>query len=134
MDLKDKTIAVIGLGYVGLPLAVEFGKKRAVLGFDVRASRIEELARGVDSTLEVDKDELATARHLSFSSKHEDLAIEEAAGRKAIREFRPSQPDDVPDTFAYVRALERAVGYKPATPVKEGVARFVEWYREYYRA
>ena len=73
MDLKDKTIAVIGLGYVGLPLAVEFGKQRAVLGFDVRATRIEELARGVDSTLEVDKAELATAKHLSFSSKYEDL-------------------------------------------------------------
>ena len=61
-------------------------------------------------------------------------AIEEAAGRKAIREFLPLQPGDVPDTFADVTALERAVGYKPATPVKEGVARFVEWYREYYRA
>ena len=77
---------------------------------------------------------MATAKHLSFSSKYEDLAIEEAAGRKAIREFLPLQPDDVPDAFAYVTALERAVGYKPATPVKEGVARFVEWYREYYRA
>jgi UDP-glucuronate 4-epimerase len=59
-------------------------------------------------------------------------AIEEATGRKAIRELLPLQPGDVPDTYADVTRLEAAVDYKPATPVKEGVRRFVEWYRSYY--
>ena len=59
-------------------------------------------------------------------------AIELASGKEAIREYLPMQPGDVPDTFADVGELVRAVAYKPATPVKEGVARFVAWYREYY--
>lgn len=59
-------------------------------------------------------------------------AAEEALGKKAIREYLPLQPGDVPDTFADVSELVKAVGYKPATPVKEGVRRFVEWYRGYH--
>jgi len=66
-------IAVIGLGYVGLPLAVEFGKHRAVLGFDINQSRIAELQAGRDSTLEVEPENLAAASQLSFSSNAEDL-------------------------------------------------------------
>ncbi len=61
-------------------------------------------------------------------------AIEDALGRKAIRELLPLQPGDVPDTFADVSELERSVGYRPATSVREGVGRFVEWYRGYYGA
>lgn len=61
-------------------------------------------------------------------------AIEEATGREAIRELLPLQPGDVPDTFADVSELVNAVGYKPATPVRDGVQAFVDWYREYYRA
>ena len=60
-------------------------------------------------------------------------ALEEALGRKAECRLLPLQPGDVPDTFADVSELERAVGYRPATPVKEGVAAFVAWYRDYYR-
>ncbi|MBB3229573.1 NAD-dependent epimerase [Halomonas stenophila] len=60
-------------------------------------------------------------------------AIEEALGRKAIRERLPLQPGDVPATYADCTELEKAVGYKPATPVREGVANFVAWYREFYR-
>jgi len=60
-------------------------------------------------------------------------ALEETLGRKAERQLLPLQPGDVPDTFADVSELERAVGYRPATPVKEGVAAFVAWYRDYYR-
>jgi len=60
-------------------------------------------------------------------------AIEEALGKKAIREFLPLQPGDVPNTYADVSALNEAVGYQPNTPVSEGVARFVEWYRGYFR-
>lgn len=59
-------------------------------------------------------------------------AIEEAVGKTAIRELLPLQPGDVPDTFANVDELVRATGYRPATPVKEGVGAFVKWYRSYY--
>ena len=59
-------------------------------------------------------------------------AIESALGQKAVAEYLPLQPGDVPATFADVSALEAAVGYKPATPVAEGVARFIDWYRAYY--
>ncbi|HET7408687.1 MAG TPA: NAD-dependent epimerase [Paracoccaceae bacterium] len=59
-------------------------------------------------------------------------AIEDATGRQAIREYLALQPGDVPDTWADTSELEAAVGYRPATPVKEGVRAFVEWYREYY--
>ena len=56
---QGKTIAIIGLGYVGLPLAVEFGKQRPVLGFDVNTARIAELQAGKDHTLECSPQELA---------------------------------------------------------------------------
>ncbi len=64
MDLNNTKIAIIGLGYVGLPLAVEFGKKFPTTGFDIRASRIDELRQGIDSTLEVSAEELASVRPL----------------------------------------------------------------------
>ena len=73
MNLDDKTIAVIGLGYVGLPLAAEFGKKRSVVGFDVRKTRIEELRAGRDSTRETDTQELRAAKHLRYTSSIDDL-------------------------------------------------------------
>ena len=60
-------------------------------------------------------------------------AVEEALGKKAIKDLQPLQPGDVPDTYADSTELERAVGYKPATPVKQGVANFVAWYRDYYK-
>ena len=68
-----KKIAVIGLGYVGLPLAVEFGKCREVVGFDINSMRIGELKAGKDSTLEVTRDDLAAAHLLTFSYLAEDL-------------------------------------------------------------
>jgi len=71
--MNDSCVAVIGLGYVGLPLAVEFGKRRAVLGFDINKKRIEELSAGNDSTLEVSSDELRTAQLLKFSADPADL-------------------------------------------------------------
>ena len=70
----DKTkIAIIGLGYVGLPLAVEFGKKLHVLGFDINKPRIDELNSGVDVTLEVSGEELKQASNLTYSSNVDDL-------------------------------------------------------------
>jgi len=58
-------------------------------------------------------------------------AIEAALNKKAIRELLPMQPGDVPNTFADVSLIASSVGYQPQTPVREGVARFVQWYREY---
>ena len=68
LDIKNIKIAVIGLGYVGLPLAVEFGKHLPVVGFDINSSRIAALAAGTDHTLEVSDEELTQASHLSYSS------------------------------------------------------------------
>ena len=59
--------------------------------------------------------------------------IEECLGRTAEKNLLPMQPGDVPDTYADVTALTTDVGYKPDTPIEEGIARFVEWYREYYK-
>lgn len=66
-------LAIVGLGYVGLPLAVEFGKKRPVMGFDINAKRIAELQKGIDHTLETSPQELADAKYLNFSTNPEDL-------------------------------------------------------------
>jgi len=66
-------VAIIGLGYVGLPLAIEFGKKYQTLGFDINQARISELLSGFDSTLEVDCEELKEASYISYSSKVDDL-------------------------------------------------------------
>jgi UDP-N-acetyl-D-galactosamine dehydrogenase len=71
--LDDLKLAVIGLGYVGLPLAVEFGKQRPVVGFDLKTARIEALRRGEDATREVPAEDLIAAAHLRFSSDPDDL-------------------------------------------------------------
>jgi UDP-N-acetyl-D-galactosamine dehydrogenase len=73
-SLRVHGVAVVGLGYVGLPLAVEFGKKRTVIGFDINPARIAELQAGRDHTLEVTPAELAEAGQLSFSSDPAALA------------------------------------------------------------
>ena len=73
LQLADLKIAIIGLGYVGLPLAVEFGKKVPVVGFDIHQKRIDELKSGQDHTLEVSPDELMQATQLSYSADLEDL-------------------------------------------------------------
>ena len=71
--IQKKTIAIIGLGYVGLPLAVEFGKVRQVIGFDINAKRVEELRGGQDHTLECTPQELSEALYLGYSCNSEDL-------------------------------------------------------------
>jgi UDP-glucuronate 4-epimerase len=60
--------------------------------------------------------------------------LEAALGRKAVKEMKPMQPGDVPATYADTRALQDAIGFAPATPLAEGLARFAEWFRRYYRA
>jgi UDP-glucuronate 4-epimerase len=59
--------------------------------------------------------------------------LEEALGRKAEKQMLPMQPGDVPATYADTRALQAAVGFAPSTPLKEGLARFADWFRSYYR-
>lgn len=75
MNNTKPLIAIIGLGYVGLPLAVEFGKKRPILGFDINADRIAELKSGQDHTLETTPEELKEARFLNYSNNQLDLEV-----------------------------------------------------------
>ena len=103
-------IAVIGLGYVGLPLAVEFGKQRQVLGFDINSERIAELISGRDHTLEVSANELKSAYQLSFSSKPDDL--------KSCQVFIITVPTPVdkanrPDLMHLIKASETVAGFMP---------------------
>lgn len=73
MLTHDLKLAVIGLGYVGLPLAVEFGKNRSVIGFDINQKRVDELKTGKDVTLETTEQEFREAKHLRFTNNPEDL-------------------------------------------------------------
>ncbi len=73
VKLEDIKLSVVGLGYVGLPLAVEFGRKRSVVGFDINQRRIDELKAGNDFTLETTAEELAAAKHLSYTTSLDDL-------------------------------------------------------------
>lgn len=73
MNLNEIKVAIVGLGYVGLPLAVEFGRRRSVVGFDINQKRIAELQIGEDFTLETTADELRAAEYLSFTIEVEDL-------------------------------------------------------------
>ena len=72
-DINKLRIGIIGLGYVGLPLAVEFGKKYPTVGFDINTARIAELSSGVDSTLECSSEELAEVTQLDYSSNPADI-------------------------------------------------------------
>ena len=74
MNLNNIKIAVIGLGYVGLPLAVELGKKYSVTGFDINSNRIKELNNGNDSTLELEEDDIFQAKNLKFTSNKSDIS------------------------------------------------------------
>ena len=71
--MKNKKIAIIGLGYVGLPLAVEFGKSREVFGYDIDTKRVEELQRNIDATLEVTSKELKSLKNTTFTDKLSDI-------------------------------------------------------------
>jgi UDP-N-acetyl-D-galactosamine dehydrogenase len=73
VKLEDIKLSVVGLGYVGLPLAVEFGRKRPVVGFDINKRRIDELKAGNDFTLEITQEELAAAKHLNVTTNLDEL-------------------------------------------------------------
>ena len=71
--IENLKLGIIGLGYVGLPLALEFSKEKSVIGFDVNKDRIAELKSGVDKNLEFDKNELQKLEHLKLTSNIQDL-------------------------------------------------------------
>ncbi|ENY9403089.1 Vi polysaccharide biosynthesis UDP-N-acetylglucosamine C-6 dehydrogenase TviB [Salmonella enterica] len=73
MKLENINIGIVGLGYVGLPLAVEFGKKFETIGFDIKSTRVEELKNNIDTTLECSSDELQSAKLLQFTNNIEDI-------------------------------------------------------------
>lgn len=97
------TLAVIGLGYVGLPLAVEFGKHRPVIGFDIIPDRIEELRVGRDQTREVSPEELAEARHLTLTADPADLT---AARIFIVTVPTPIDAHNRPDLTPLLKASE----------------------------
>src|SRR5690606_38388629 len=101
--LEDIKLAVIGLGYVGLPLAVEFGKKRPVIGFDINQSRIDALSAGHDSTLEVDDEEMKEAAQLSYTATPSDL---EAANVYIVTVPTPIDEHKRPDLTPLCKASE----------------------------
>ena len=100
---QGKTIAIIGLGYVGLPLAVEFGKQRAVIGFDINPKRVAELQAGHDQTLECNAQELAEAKHLRYSC---DLAELQTASIFIVTVPTPVDQANRPDLTPLVKASE----------------------------
>ena len=112
MNIENQKIAVIGLGYVGLPLAVEFGKQRSVLGFDINEARISELRAGHDSTLEVTSESLREASKLEYSSDSEKLA---ECGVFIITVPTPIDTANRPDLTPIIKASETA-----AKAIKEG--------------
>ena len=102
-NIAQIRLAIVGLGYVGLPLAVEFGKKRPVLGFDINQARIAELEAGHDATLEVSDEEMREASGLSYTADRDDL--------KACNVFIVTVPTPIdehkrPDLSPLVRASE----------------------------
>ena len=106
-SIDELKIAVIGLGYVGLPLAVEFGKSRSIVGFDINASRIEQLRAGHDATLEVSLEELLEARHLTFANDLEGLA---ACNTYIVTVPTPIDTHKRPDLTPLIKASESIGG------------------------
>ena len=102
-DLNDIKIAIIGLGYVGLPLAVEFGKKYQTLGFDINKGRITELQQGTDSTLEVSDEELAETTNLTYSCEVADL---KTANVYIVTVPTPIDKHKQPDLTPLIKASE----------------------------
>lgn len=103
MQTDNLSLAVIGLGYVGLPLAVEFGKKRPVIGFDINQKRIIELQNGQDHTLEVSNEELKQAAQLSYTESAEDL---KAANIFIVTVPTPIDEHKRPDLTPLIKASE----------------------------
>jgi UDP-N-acetyl-D-glucosamine/UDP-N-acetyl-D-galactosamine dehydrogenase len=107
MTLDDIRLAVIGLGYVGLPLAAEFGKLRSVVGFDINVARIDELRSGHDHTLETSPEELAAASQLTFTADPSDLA---ACNTYIVTVPTPIDASKRPDLTPLIKASQTVGG------------------------
>ena len=70
---KNLKLAIIGLGYVGLPLALEFGKKKITIGYDIDKKRVKSLISGIDKNLEFDKNKLSSSKFLSYTNDIKDI-------------------------------------------------------------
>jgi UDP-N-acetyl-D-galactosamine dehydrogenase len=103
MNFDSKIIAIIGLGYVGLPLAVEFSKKRSVIGFDINVDRVAELQAGYDRTLEVSEREICEAVGLTYTSRSAELL---RAGVFIVTVPTPVDQANRPDLTPLVRASQ----------------------------
>ncbi|ELF2511141.1 nucleotide sugar dehydrogenase, partial [Escherichia coli] len=103
MNLDDLKIGVVGLGYVGLPLAVEFGKKFPTFGFDVKSVRVNELRDGKDSTLECTPNELAEAKYLTYTDKLDDIRV---CNFFIVTVPTPITDDKTPDLTPLINASE----------------------------
>ncbi|HDG1675015.1 Vi polysaccharide biosynthesis UDP-N-acetylglucosamine C-6 dehydrogenase TviB [Kluyvera cryocrescens] len=103
MNLDDLKVGIIGLGYVGLPLAVEFGKKFPTLGYDVKSARVSELKKGKDSTLECEPQELEEAVHLTYTDILEDI---KQCNFYIVTVPTPITADKTPDLTPLVKASE----------------------------
>jgi UDP-N-acetyl-D-galactosamine dehydrogenase len=101
--MSQYTIGIIGLGYVGLPLAIEFGKKYETIGFDIKQQRIDELREGKDSTLEVTAGELKEATKLVYTTRYEDL---KACNVYVVTVPTPIDKHKRPDLTPLVKASE----------------------------
>lgn len=102
-SLDRLNIGIIGLGYVGLPLAVEFGKKYPTVGFDINQGRVAELREGKDSTLECSGEELASATKLNYTSNLEDI---KECNFYIVTVPTPITDDNVPDLKPLKKASE----------------------------
>jgi UDP-N-acetyl-D-glucosamine/UDP-N-acetyl-D-galactosamine dehydrogenase len=109
-SVDDGKIAIIGLGYVGLPLAVEFGKFRPVIGFDIDVIRVKDLGLGKDATLELSSEELKQAKNLVFSANPEDLC---ACTIFIVTVPTPVDKANRPDLMPLVKASELVGEYMP---------------------
>ena len=101
--MQRKKIAIIGLGYVGLPLAIEFGKKRNVIGFDIDHKRVDALKKGVDSTQEVSYQELINTENIVFTSKLSHLS---ECSIFIVTVPTPVHPDKGPNLSPLISASE----------------------------
>ena len=103
LKLEGLKLAIVGLGYVGLPLAVEFGKKRSVVGFDINQNRIDELKAGNDFTLETTEEELRDAKYLIYTTNQKDL---KAANCFIVTVPTPIDAHKRPDLRPLIKASE----------------------------
>ncbi len=106
MNLSEVKIAVIGLGYVGLPLALEFAKKRSVIGFDISDQRVKQLSNGIDETLEVTEEEIVSTKNIHFSSNEKDL---KACNCFIVTVPTPIDYQNNPDT-TFLESASKTVG------------------------